>query len=211
MKRMFLAIIIAILTLTFFPTVAVLAEDAQEIALMGLEWDDDPLSVNVKITGSLTNDYEGMVISVLSDWTTALHSAGGDSDYYKFDFTSDRDADIRIVIHPGKYNGVLGLTKPFDRDNDGYFDSVLITMKLDSTVGAEDFRNVLRHEMGHVLGLGHTDEFGDLMYPYYNPAIAYDVMPSDLDIAALLSIYYDDGFGGTNIAPGDIPLTFTLP
>ncbi|MFC1864228.1 matrixin family metalloprotease [Chloroflexota bacterium] len=202
MKRPFLAILMAILMLTSFPAVAVLAEVSPEIELMGLEWNHDPLSVNVKVTGSLTNDYVEMVDSVLGDWTTALQGTGED---YEFNITSDTKADIRIVIHPGKYNGVLGLTKPFDRDNDGYFDSVLITMKLDSAVEAEDFRNVLRHEMGHVLGLGHTQVVGDLMYPYYNPATNYDVMPSELDIEALLFIYGNDGFGGENIAPSDIP------
>lgn len=216
MKRASLVVIMSVFLLALVPTVAVLADDATEIGLIGLEWDHEPLNVNIVIKGSLTNDlendYEEMIIGVLGSWTTALQDASLNYDNYMFSFDSESEADIRIVIHPGRYSGVLGLTKPSDSNRDGYFDSVWIKMKVDSRLGPEDCRNVLRHEMGHALGLGHTDENAeDLMNPYYNPATEDDVLPSVLDIEALLSIYYDDGFGGDNIDPDDIPTTFIFP
>ena len=84
---------------------------------------------------------------------------------------------------------------------------------MDSRVGAEDFRNVLRHEMGHVLGLWHTDEEAEvLMNPYYDPDIYYDVMTSELDKEALLFIYDTDGFDVfNNIDPADLPDYYPSP
>lgn len=90
-----------------------------------------------------------------------------------------------------------------DKNKDGYFDQVKITVKAGLGFDPADFRNVVRHEIGHALGLGHeTTEETDLMDPTYDVSgIGDDIYPSTLDIEALLSIYDDDGFDGENLPP----------
>lgn len=128
-----------------------------------------------------------------------------------FDFivvVSSKEADVIISVERGAA-GVLGMIFLHDKDGDGYLDRVRITVKAGRGFDLADFRNVVRHEIGHALGLGHeiTPET-DLMDPTYNvSAIGADIKLSELDINALLYIYYD-GSGGVNLSPKEIPLSY---
>ena len=194
-----------------------------EIELIGKLWDHDPITVYIHASPKF-QVYIEHVLKALNDWSSALEDTSGntvdnseigvaDPDGV-FDFQivdSRKDADIVIHIHGGAYAGVLGMTILQDKDRDGYFDKVRISVKIGPGAGLEDFRNVVRHEIGHALGLGHeTTDDSDLMDPTYDAsAIGEDIYPSDLDIAALLHIYYDDGFGLPNIPPEEIPETYS--
>lgn len=100
-----------------------------------------------------------------------------------------------------------------DRNGDGYLDKVRIVVKAGRGFDLADFRNVVRHEVGHALGLGRetTDE-PDLMDPTYDAsAVSDDIHPSDLDISALLYIYGSDSFGGVNLPPNRYHQSSTIP
>lgn len=205
MKRTLVAIITAVFVLTLLPISAVLADDATEIELLGLEWDHHDLTVSVTLKGRLPDNLPITIQGVLDDWTDEL------GENFELNVIEDSDADIYITIHPGKYRGVLGMTRWFDENDDQVFDSVTISMKIDNNFAEVDFENILRHEIGHALGLGHTpEEDSDLMDPYYSPGTG-DIMPSTLDIDALLHIYLSDGFGGDNIDPTAIPDFYPVP
>ncbi|MFC2034019.1 matrixin family metalloprotease [Chloroflexota bacterium] len=206
MKRLLLVFALVVMMLTLVP-VSIAGAQTGEIDYIGIEWDHDPLTVYVRTPSSLqgSQDYIDGVETALNDWCVELQNATGSDDFQFNSAASSRAADITVSIHPGAYKGVLGITLPRDKDRDGYFDSVKINLKVGSDVGLEDFRNVMRHELGHALGLGHTQVPGDLMYPYYNPNVNYEVLPSALDIDALINLYMDDGFGGSNLDPASIP------
>ena len=220
MKRLFIAS--AAVLLLLLPVVAVQALPG-EIELIGKLWDHDPLTVYIHASPRF-QVYVPEVLTALNDWSHALEDTSGkpvdDSEIGVadpdgvFDFQvvdSRKDADIIIHIRGGAYAGVLGITIWRDTDRDGYFDKVKITVKVGPGAGFEDFRNVVRHEIGHALGLGHeiTDE-SDLMDPTYDASETnVDVHPSDLDIGALLYIYGTDGFSLPNLPPEEIPSTYS--
>ncbi|MCX6593522.1 MAG: matrixin family metalloprotease, partial [Acidobacteria bacterium] len=54
-----------------------------------------------------------------------------------------------------------------------------------SSTGAIDFFSVALHELGHALGLGHSDSANDVMYPYYRRTSAL----SSGDVAAIRDMY----------------------
>jgi hypothetical protein len=64
-----------------------------------------------------------------------------------------------------------------------------------------DLYSVALHEAGHALGLGHSDQPGAVMYPYYRMSTG---LSSD-DIAGIQNLYGVVGTGGTPGAPANPP------
>lgn len=50
---------------------------------------------------------------------------------------------------------------------------------------------ITKHEVGHALGLGHSSNEDDMMYPYYRPGNPVTSL-SDADLAIALSMYRED-------------------
>src|SRR5581483_8639438 len=85
--------------------------------------------------------------------------------------------------------------------------------------GDIDIYSVALHEIGHALGLGHSDNPGDVMYPYYRRGATL----SANDIAAAMALYgpaivSDSGTptspapdSPTPTKPGNTPVPPTTP
>ena len=80
-----------------------------------------------------------------------------------------------------------------------------------SVGGGTDIYTVALHELGHALGLGHTTNPADVMYPYYR--FGAELSPND--IAGVQSLYGALGGpvpgGGGNANPGGNPIAPSSP
>ncbi|MEN6605356.1 MAG: matrixin family metalloprotease [Bryobacteraceae bacterium] len=72
-----------------------------------------------------------------------------------------------------------------------------------------DLYSVTLHELGHALGLGHSDRPGSVMYPYYRRA---DKLAGE-DIAAIRALYAEqtESTGGDSPQPAPLKLTIQSP
>lgn len=66
-----------------------------------------------------------------------------------------------------------------------------------------DLFSVALHEIGHALGLGHSDNPGDVMYPYYRRVSTL----ADGDIKSIQELYAAEGDASPPVEPGPTPAT----
>ena len=161
--------------------------------LLGTGWNQSTVTVMIHEEEYISEDVIEDIEEVLGDWNDALLEiedgpvltmVGG-----------EKRADIVIVI--GNEGGeILGQTRTRSVGRSG---SVLrsTVIRLNGEVFGKEFsgagiRNVARHEFGHALGLGHSDDPSDLMYPVFECQDVfddYDVMISGYDVDGLDAIY----------------------
>lgn len=73
--------------------------------------------------------------------------------------------------------------------------------------GQWDLFSVVLHELGHSLGIGHTDDARSVMYPYYQKADGLKAA----DIDSMRQIYADAGSTTTPPAPFALTMTIASP
>jgi hypothetical protein len=159
-------------------------------------------------------EFRDAVAAATSMWTASGLAIG-------YDYTGDCESgprwefnngiteigfdDFRNAVHAqsaavatGTWTSLFG-TKEFIE-----FD-VVLDHRLD--IPLQCFESVIAHEFGHVLGLGHSDDVRDLMFPSFNPAnvdtCPTTTQPSEVEA---LQVLYDENAPPIVEEPGAIVL-----
>ena len=113
------------------------------------------------LVGAFSDEQRAKILRAVNEWNVALAGT------LRFELQADANRPaiwaVIAVTHSPYRNGpeALGLTTPFPAGGG------LVLLYLDR-LGGRDLGAVMRHELGHVLGLKH-DTRGRLMAAAYNP------------------------------------------
>ena len=166
---------------------------ASTFDLLGRGWNQSTVTVMIQDENYIFDDVIENIEEALNDWNDALLEVEGGPVLTLV--SGEKRADIVIVIE-NEDGEILGqtLTRSIGRRGSVLMSAVI---RLNGEIFGKEFsgagiRNVARHEFGHALGLGHSDDPSDLMYPVFEcPDVFddYDVMISDYDVDGLDAIY----------------------
>ena len=166
---------------------------ASTLDLLGAGWNKSTVTVMIQDEEYVSQDAIEDIEEALADWNDALLEI---EDAPVLTLVSEAEwADIVIFIE-NEGGEILGQTRTRSIGRRG---CVLrsTSIRLNGEVFGQEFsgagiRNVARHEFGHALGLGHSDDPSDLMYPTFECQDVfgdYDIVISDYDLEGLDAIY----------------------
>jgi predicted Zn-dependent protease len=138
----------------------------------GSELKDDVLTYNIK---KGTKDLEKITASAFSEWENNLNNI-------HFKNVKDNDAaDIEIKFKKGNINKGGEAEIYFDQNR--FIDYVKISVSKTSNgteLNQTMLEHIIKHEIGHGLGLGHSQFPHSIMYPIVNEAIK-DISRCEID------------------------------
>lgn len=172
------------------------------IPLEGGRWRNYSIPVFVPATPSWAHI---ATLRAMSDWNVAqdwfARAYYPQSPYYMFvEGNNSSEAQVQLLDTPSTDYTTLKIVPHFQKDNATI---VSVVVHVGTRVDEALFHEVVMHELGHVLGLGHVKCCiqEDLMYPIANPYAARQYLPSTLDLYALHVLAIE----------GTIPSSVVLP
>lgn len=179
-----ISILVILVSLT-----SIAAEDSSyTIEIYGVAFDHSDISVWYNDTG--IKELDEAVDNALQTWNKAITEFAQEYGYHylgnlDFEETSSYTFADVIINYVNQINDACGRTE-VSYTSAGRI--VHVDVKLSKDCIGTDYvlaYTVASHELGHALGLGHSNTEDDLMYPYYRGVRT----PSTLDLYALSVIY----------------------
>ena len=135
---------------------------------------------------------EGSVSTYYLGWYGALNSIEQSTNFpipknFHFHVSNIGEGDILIKLESYKDpNGYSGFTKSIVDDAQNQVLKSVITIYDVNGISEQQIQTILRHELGHALGLAHSTAPEDLMYPEIRTPYPYI---SDCDLDAITFLY----------------------
>ncbi len=159
--------------------IASAASEADPETLLDHPWDHSPITVyveNKSVPEHYSSTYYAQIEKAMEYWEKG---GNGNLEFTPvFKHVNSKEADIRIKWVENLENvegaspGVAGYASP--RVSNGRFVSVDIVLEVGNyqgkawrQYGDTTMLSIAKHEFGHALGLGHSSNRRDIMYPEY--------------------------------------------
>jgi hypothetical protein len=168
----------------------------------GKHWkpDDFPLTIYVR---SSTSKYYKVLFRNYVDYALSVWEEADSRIKFKY-VSNTRDADIVIIFeenlvdkYDDNYLGITDYKLRGDKKIQKSFIEIGLMKFNNEPVSDGEVKATIIHELGHALGLGHSDNEIDIMFPFINPFSSSEMHYNELsggDIEAVKSVV-NLGFG----------------